>query len=63
MIDAALGEIMTTCAKMEWLLKHGENALYPTKRNGNLVLSHKVSRVYYEPLGVVSAVVSWDYRK
>lgn len=58
-IDAALGEIMTTCSKMEWLLKHGEAALKPTKRHTNLTLSHKVSRVYYEPMGVVSAIVSY----
>ncbi|GAA5972474.1 hypothetical protein JCM3765_001212, partial [Sporobolomyces pararoseus] len=27
----------------------------------NLLLAHKVSKVVYEPLGVVSAIVSWNY--
>lgn len=28
----------------------------------NLALAHKVSKVHYEPLGVVCAIVSWNYR-
>ena len=62
MVDAALGEIITTCSKMEWLLKHGERALRPSKRRTPLILVHKLSRVYYDPLGVVAAIVSWNYR-
>ena len=27
----------------------------------NLLLAHKVSKVVYEPLGVVAAIVSWNY--
>lgn len=27
----------------------------------NLLLAHKVSKVVYEPLGVVTAIVSWNY--
>lgn len=61
-IDAALGEILTTCSKMEWLLNHGEAALRPEKRAGNLMMSYKKSEVHYEPLGVVAALVSWNYR-
>lgn len=57
-IDAALGEILTTCSKMEWLLQHGEAALVPSKRSTPLLLIHKSAKVYYEPLGVVSAIVS-----
>lgn len=48
-IDAALGEILTTCSKMEWLIKFGEAALRPETRRGNLVLSYKRSEVHYEP--------------
>ncbi|KAF8061623.1 Aldehyde/histidinol dehydrogenase [Lyophyllum atratum] len=61
LIDAALGEILTTCSKMEWLIKHGENALKPETRAGNFMLSYKKSQVIYEPLGVVAAIVSWNY--
>ncbi|KAF8528166.1 meiotic sister-chromatid recombination aldehyde dehydrogenase [Hysterangium stoloniferum] len=61
MVDSALGEIMTTCSKLEWLIKHGERALRPSKRSTPFVLLHKSSTVYNEPLGVVAAVVSWNY--
>ncbi|KIO27890.1 hypothetical protein M407DRAFT_22808 [Tulasnella calospora MUT 4182] len=61
MIDAALGEILTTCSKMEWLLQHGEAALRPSKRSTPLLLIHKSAKVYYEPMGVVAAIVSWNY--
>lgn len=63
MIDAALGEIITTCSKLEWLINYGEGALKPQKRRSNLALSYKTSRVYYEPLGVVAAIISWNYRE
>ncbi|TFY71337.1 hypothetical protein EVG20_g1668 [Dentipellis fragilis] len=60
-IDAALGEILTTCSKMEWLIQNGERYLRPESRRNNLMLSYKKSQVYYEPLGVVAGVVSWNY--
>ena len=63
MIDAALGEIMTTCAKMEWLIDRGELALKPETRSTSWMLLYKKAKVYYEPLGVVAAIVSWNYRK
>jgi acyl-CoA reductase-like NAD-dependent aldehyde dehydrogenase len=62
-IDAALGEILTTCSKMEWLIKHGEKALRPEKRRTNLLLFYKHAKVHYDPLGVVAAIVSWNYRR
>ncbi|KAG5732734.1 putative aldehyde dehydrogenase-like protein [Termitomyces sp. T112] len=61
LIDAALGEILTTCSKMEWLLEHGEKALQPETRASNFLLFYKHSQVVYEPLGVVAAIVSWNY--
>jgi acyl-CoA reductase-like NAD-dependent aldehyde dehydrogenase len=61
-VDAALGEILTTCSKMEWLLNHGEQVLTPERRARNFMLSYKDSYVHFEPLGVVAAIVSWNYR-
>jgi hypothetical protein len=61
-IDAALGEILTTCSKMDWLLRHGEKYLRPETRSSPLILGYKKSVVHYEPLGVVAAIVSWNYR-
>ncbi|KAN0075408.1 Aldehyde/histidinol dehydrogenase [Tylopilus felleus] len=61
LIDAALGEILTTCSKLEWLINHGERALRTETRYSNLLLSYKKSQVVYEPKGVVCAIVSWNY--
>ncbi|KIJ63316.1 hypothetical protein HYDPIDRAFT_41160 [Hydnomerulius pinastri MD-312] len=61
LIDAALGEILTTCSKLEWLINHGERALRTETRYSNLMMSYKKSKVVYEPKGVVSAIVSWNY--
>ncbi|KIM25862.1 hypothetical protein M408DRAFT_17106 [Serendipita vermifera MAFF 305830] len=61
MIDAALGEILTTCAKLEYLIDHGGEALKPESRRSSNLMFYKSSKVYYEPLGVVAAIVSWNY--
>lgn len=61
-VDAALGEIITTCSKLGWLIDHGEKALRPETRASNLILAYKSSKVHYEPLGVVAGIVSWNYR-
>jgi acyl-CoA reductase-like NAD-dependent aldehyde dehydrogenase len=61
-IDAALGEILTTCAKLEYLIDYGEEALKPESRRSSNMMFYKSSKVYYEPLGVVAAIVSWNYR-
>lgn len=61
-IDAALGEVLTTCSKLDWLLRYGEKYLLPETRSSPLLLGYKKSEVHYEPLGVVAAIVSWNYR-
>lgn len=61
MVDAQLGEILVTVEKLQWTLKHGEKALTPTSRPTNLLMAYKKNMVYYEPLGVVAALVSWNY--
>ncbi|BFZ60624.1 Meiotic Sister-Chromatid recombination aldehyde dehydrogenase [Saitoella coloradoensis] len=61
MVDAALGEILVTTEKIRWTLKHGENALKPEKKPTNLLMIYKKAEVRYEPLGVVAALVSWNY--
>ncbi|KAL5606351.1 hypothetical protein BROUX41_002768 [Berkeleyomyces rouxiae] len=61
MLDAQLGEIMVTAEKLSWTLKHGEAALAPSRRPTNLLLMYKRNEVRYEPLGVVAALVSWNY--
>lgn len=63
MVDASMGEIMVTLEKINWILKHGDSILEPSKRPGpsNMLMKYKNAEVWYEPLGVVGAVVSWNY--
>ncbi|ORY51776.1 putative meiotic recombination-related protein [Leucosporidium creatinivorum] len=61
LVDAAFGEVLTTCEKLRWTIANGEDQLKPESRPTNLILAHKVSEVRYEPLGVVAAIVSWNY--
>ncbi|KAM0812981.1 putative Aldehyde dehydrogenase domain-containing protein [Seiridium cardinale] len=61
MLDAQLGEILVTTEKLQWTIKHGEKALTPEKRPTNLLMCYKKNKVVYEPLGVVAALVSWNY--
>ncbi|KAI1099298.1 ALDH-like protein [Jackrogersella minutella] len=61
MVDAQLGEIMVTAEKLQWTIKHGEKALRPSRRPTNLLMAYKKNTVVYEPLGVVAALVSWNY--
>lgn len=60
-VDAAFGELLTTCAKLQWTIRHGQAVLHPEYRAGNLLLAHKRCMVTREPLGVVAACVSWNY--
>ncbi|TVY81930.1 putative aldehyde dehydrogenase-like protein [Lachnellula suecica] len=61
MIDATLGEILVTVEKLRWTILHGEKALRPSRRPTNLLMAYKKNTVQYEPLGVVAALVSWNY--
>jgi acyl-CoA reductase-like NAD-dependent aldehyde dehydrogenase len=61
MVDAQVGEILVTAEKLMWTLKHGEKALQPELRPTNLLMAYKRNEVRYEPLGVVAALVSWNY--
>ncbi|KAF5391825.1 hypothetical protein D9757_001821 [Collybiopsis confluens] len=61
LVDAALGEILVTCCKMEWIMDHGEEYLMPESRKSNFIQFYKKSEVHYDPKGVVAAIVSWNY--
>ncbi|GMM34681.1 meiotic recombination directing protein [Saccharomycopsis crataegensis] len=61
---ASMGEILVTNEKLNWIIKHGEKALQPSKRPGpsNILMSYKGAEVRYEPLaGVCAALISWNY--
>lgn len=61
-VDAVLGELLVTAEKIQWMLRQGEKALVPDKRESSWpIMCYKKIEVRYEPLGVVAACVSWNY--
>ncbi|EDO17689.1 hypothetical protein Kpol_1004p66 [Vanderwaltozyma polyspora DSM 70294] len=64
MLDASMGEILVTLEKIKWIVKHGEKVLKPSRRPGptNFFMKfYKGAEIRYEPLGVISSIVSWNY--
>lgn len=61
MLDASLGEILTTLEKIRWLMAEGEKVLKPSRRTVGPMSSHKLAEVTYEPLGVIGAIAPWNY--
>lgn len=59
--DAAFGEMLVTCEKLRWLILEGEAALAPESRSSGLMNLHKSSAVHWVPVGVVGAIVPWNY--
>ena len=58
--NALLGEIWPTCEKFRWMIKHGEKHLRPERVSSGLLL-HKKARLEFHPLGVVAAIIPWNY--
>lgn len=61
MVDGAFGEILTTCEKLKWTIDHGEQALQPEYRAAGSMMMHKRARVEYLPMGVLAAIIPWNY--
>eukprot|EP00929_Paragymnodinium_shiwhaense_P070265 TRINITY_DN3558_c0_g1_i1.p1 TRINITY_DN3558_c0_g1~~TRINITY_DN3558_c0_g1_i1.p1 ORF type:complete len:637 (+),score=98.99 TRINITY_DN3558_c0_g1_i1:70-1911(+) len=61
MIDAMVGELTVTLEKLRWTVISGEQYLLPEYRDSGLMNLHKTSRVEWTPVGVVGAIVPWNY--
>jgi acyl-CoA reductase-like NAD-dependent aldehyde dehydrogenase len=61
MLDALIGEVLVTCEKLAWLVDHGEKYLTPEYRDTGRLMMMKTARVEYIPLGVIGAIVPWNY--
>lgn len=60
--DAIFGEVLVTCEKLKWLATNGESVLANEGRaTGSLVWFTKKVWVEYRPLGVIGAIVPWNY--
>eukprot|EP00741_Cyanophora_paradoxa_P003056 tig00000663_g2968.t1 len=60
MVDAYLGEILTTCEKIRHLCDYGEGYLKDEYRPSGL-LPVKLCKVEYHPIGVVGLIEPWNY--
>ncbi|KAJ1893891.1 Meiotic Sister-Chromatid recombination aldehyde dehydrogenase, partial [Coemansia sp. IMI 209127] len=61
LVDATLGEVLTTSAKLQWTIKNGEAALSDDPRDPGFMMMYKRAKVVYQPRGLVAALVSWNY--
>jgi len=61
-LEATLGEVMTTCEKIRWLIANGESVLRPeSRRVATLLAFMKKAHVEYSPMGVIGVIVPWNY--
>ena len=58
--NALMGEIWPVCEKLRWTIGNGEKHLRAEKVSSGL-LAHKTARLEYHPLGVVAAIIPWNY--
>jgi acyl-CoA reductase-like NAD-dependent aldehyde dehydrogenase len=58
--NALLGEIWPACEKLRWMIGNGEKHLRPERVSSGLLL-HKRARLEYHPLGVIAAIIPWNY--
>ena len=61
LVDAAFGEVMVTCEKINWVLSEGEKWLKPEKRSSGTMMFYKKAWVEFVPVGVVGCIVPWNY--
>jgi acyl-CoA reductase-like NAD-dependent aldehyde dehydrogenase len=61
MVDAAFGETLVTCEKIQWVCSNGERYLRPERRGTSFLMPYKRPRVEYHPVGVMGAIVPWNY--
>jgi len=61
MLDALMGEVLTTAEKISTLCERGEVWLEKEKRPVNMMMLHKTAYVEYVPLGVLGVIAPWNY--
>ncbi len=57
---ALMGEVWPVLEKLRWTIRHGARHLAPEPVSAGLFV-HKRARLEYHPLGVVGAIVPWNY--
>src|SRR6185295_4104695 len=57
---ALLGEIWPACEKLRWTIANGPVHLRPERVSSGLFL-HKRAHLEFQPLGVIGAIIPWNY--
>lgn len=60
-MEAELGEVIVTLEKIRYICNKGEEILRPSIRDVPLAFFHRTARVEYHPLGVIGAIIPWNY--
>lgn len=58
--NALMGEMWPVLEKLRWTITRGERHLRPEHVSSGLFV-HKRARLEYQPLGVVGAIIPWNY--
>jgi acyl-CoA reductase-like NAD-dependent aldehyde dehydrogenase len=58
--NVLMGELWTVLEKLRWTAKNGERHLRPERVSSGLFL-HKRARLEFHPLGVLGAILPWNY--
>lgn len=58
--NALMGEIWTVLEKLRWTAANGPKHLRPERVSSGLLM-HKRARLEYHPLGVIGAIIPWNY--
>jgi acyl-CoA reductase-like NAD-dependent aldehyde dehydrogenase len=61
MVDAMLGEVLTTVEKNRCMMAEGEGWLKRQYRPVGPLMVHKTAYVEYHPLGVLGVIAPWNY--
>eukprot|EP00179_Madagascaria_erythrocladioides_P000108 CAMPEP_0198314010 /NCGR_PEP_ID=MMETSP1450-20131203/4844_1 /TAXON_ID=753684 ORGANISM="Madagascaria erythrocladiodes, Strain CCMP3234" /NCGR_SAMPLE_ID=MMETSP1450 /ASSEMBLY_ACC=CAM_ASM_001115 /LENGTH=478 /DNA_ID=CAMNT_0044017047 /DNA_START=19 /DNA_END=1455 /DNA_ORIENTATION=+ len=59
-LEAMLGEVLTTCEKLRWLINNCESCLQPESRSVGAML-HKRAWCEWRPFGVIGIIIPWNY--
>lgn len=58
--NALMGEVWTVLAKLRWTIQNGPKHLKAERVSSGLLM-HKKARLEYRPLGVIGAIIPWNY--
>ena len=58
--NALMGEIWPVCEKLRWTIANGRRHLRPERVTPGIFV-HKKARLEVQPLGVIGAIIPWNY--